>query len=51
MDLRDSSKDALVDASDEDVDTQTIFEAERLDHGTEQTSNNSIKVCTLTAAH
>lgn len=48
IDLRDDSKDALVDASDEATDTQTIFEAERLatfEHIAEQTSNNSIKVC------
>ena len=48
IDLRDNSKNALGDVVDEDADTQTIFEAERpatFDHGAEQTSNNSIKVC------
>ena len=46
--------DALVDAFEEDTHTQTISETERLatfDHGTEQTSNNSIKVCTFTTAY
>jgi hypothetical protein len=48
IDLRDNSKNAFGDVIDEDADTQTIFEAERpasFNHGAEQTSNNSIKVC------
>ena len=43
-----------MDGFNEDADAQTIIEVERVatfDRGTEQTSNNSIKVCTLTTPH
>ena len=46
IDLRDYPNHTF--ASDDDTDTQTVFEAERpatLDGGAEQISNNSIKVC------
>ena len=43
-----------MDGFDEDANAQTVFEVERVatfDLGTEQTSNNSIKVFTLTTLH